>query len=184
MPKSTAIASASSEDSFRSARSSLRRSPIRLAIGIPSPRAAASNESRVGTWSGMLNNKEPVSVTIFSGKVVAYNIRGGEPFPIGFNGDTVNTVSFGDNTHYSVSIHRTCGKSALGRAHDQIGDGSRVAHVAVVTPSVPVHPYLVVALPIHIIRRSAHVVVAEGDALASDVLYVWRTGRGYEADVH
>jgi hypothetical protein len=85
---------------------------------------AASDRSWDGTWSGLLNKTEPVSVTIAGGNVVAYSIRGGEPFPIGFNKVTVNTVSFGDNTHYNVSIQRTGGKSALGRAHGPMGDGS------------------------------------------------------------
>jgi len=96
-----------------------------LAVLLPQANClAASNQSWNGTWSGMLNNKEPVSVTIVGGKVVAYNIRGGEPFPIGFNRVTVSTVSFGDNANYVVRIRRTGGKSALGTARSPMGDGS------------------------------------------------------------
>src|SRR5450755_20551 len=86
--------------------------------------AHAASSSWDGTWSGMLNNKEPVSVTIADGRVVAYTIRGGEPFPIGFNRVTVTTVSFGDNADYAVNIRRTGGRSASGTAHGPMGDGS------------------------------------------------------------
>jgi hypothetical protein len=85
---------------------------------------AASAQSWDGTWSGMLNDKEPVSVTIAAGKVVAYTISGGQPFPIGYNKVTTKTVSFGDDRHYAVSIQRTGGKSAVGKAHGPMGDGS------------------------------------------------------------
>jgi hypothetical protein len=85
--------------------------------------AEASSSTWDGTWAGMLNNQEPVSVTIAEGKVVAYAIRGGQPFPIGYNKVTVNTVSFGDPTNFTVSIRRTGGKSALGTAHGPMGDG-------------------------------------------------------------
>jgi hypothetical protein len=96
-----------------------------LAVLLPQANClAASDQSWDGTWSGMLNNKEPVTVTISDGKVGAYSIRGGEPFPIGFNKVTVNSVSFGDNSNYSVNIQRTGGKSALGKAHGPMGDGS------------------------------------------------------------
>src|SRR5580704_1656094 len=53
---------------------------------------AASAQSWDGTWSGMLNEREPVSVTIADGKVVAYTIRGGQPFPIGYNTETTGTT--------------------------------------------------------------------------------------------
>jgi hypothetical protein len=96
-----------------------------LAILLPQANClAASNNSWDGTWSGMLNNKEPVTVTISGGRVVAYSIRGGELFPIGFNKVTVNSVSFGDNSNYGVNIQRTGEKSALGKAHGPMGDGS------------------------------------------------------------
>jgi hypothetical protein len=84
----------------------------------------ASSNNWDGTWSGMLNNQEPVSVTIVGGKVVAYEIRGGQPFPIGYNKVTVNTVSFGDPANFTVSIRRTGGNRALGTAHGPLGDGS------------------------------------------------------------
>jgi hypothetical protein len=86
--------------------------------------AEASSSTWDGTWSGMLNNQEPVSVTIADGKVVAYAIRGGQPFPIGYNKVTVSTVSFGDPTNFTVSIRRTGGRSALGTAHGAMGDAS------------------------------------------------------------
>jgi hypothetical protein len=95
-----------------------------LAVLVPANCFGASTRSWDGTWSGMLNNRDAVYVTIANGKVVAYSIRGGEPFPIGFNKVTAGSVSFGDNTNYSVSIQRTGGKSALGKARGPMGDGS------------------------------------------------------------
>jgi len=86
---------------------------------------AASNNSWDGTWSGMLNKTEPVSVTISGGKVVAYAIRGGSPFGIGYSNVTVHTVSFGDHQNYDVKITRTSAKTAVGVAHSSmVGDGS------------------------------------------------------------
>jgi hypothetical protein len=41
-------------------------------------------------------------------------IRGGGPFPMGLNKVTADSVSFGDNTNFTVSIQRTGGKSAPG----------------------------------------------------------------------
>ena len=43
---------------------------------------AGSRPSWDGTWSGMLNKTEPVSVTIAGGKVVGYTIRGFAPLGI------------------------------------------------------------------------------------------------------
>src|SRR5271155_3042141 len=42
----------------------------------------ASHSSWDGTWEGMLNKTDPVSVTIAGGKVVGYTIRGFTPLPI------------------------------------------------------------------------------------------------------
>src|SRR5471030_3142519 len=75
--------------------------------------AEASASTWDGTWAGMLNNQEPVSVTIAEGKVVPYAIRGGQPFPIGYNKVTGTTVYFGDPTNFTVCIRRTGGKTAL-----------------------------------------------------------------------
>jgi hypothetical protein len=43
---------------------------------------AGSRSSWDGTWSGLLNKTEPVSVTIARGKVVGYTIRGFAPLGI------------------------------------------------------------------------------------------------------
>jgi hypothetical protein len=106
-------------------------SPHFLAVAVPlalfsaAPASqAASNNAWDGTWAGMLNNKEPVSVTISGGKVVAYAIRGGAPFGIGYSNVTVNSVSFGDHDNYNVKITKTSAKTAVGFAHSPMGDGS------------------------------------------------------------
>jgi hypothetical protein len=41
-----------------------------------------------------------------------------------FNKVTATSVSFRDNANFSVSIQRIGGKSALGKAHGPMGDGS------------------------------------------------------------
>jgi hypothetical protein len=97
--------------------------PLALFTVAPSSLAASSN-SWDGTWAGMLNNKEPVTVTISGGKVVSYAIRGGSPFGIGYSNVTVHTVSFGDHANYDVKITRTSAKTAVGVAHSpMVGDG-------------------------------------------------------------
>ena len=59
---------------------------IPLAILTPSTAPqAASSRSWDGTWTGLLNQTEPVSVTIEGGKVVHYEIRGGAPFGIEYS---------------------------------------------------------------------------------------------------
>src|ERR1700722_453861 len=75
---------------------------IPIALLVPFAAQAGSNRSRDGTWSGTLNNSEPVSVTIAEGKVVGYTIRGAAPYPIRFSTVTLMTVSFGDR----VKLHR------------------------------------------------------------------------------
>jgi len=50
-----------------------------VATGVSSADAGSSWD---GTWSGMLNKTEPVSVTIAGGKVVGYTIRGFAPLGI------------------------------------------------------------------------------------------------------
>jgi hypothetical protein len=67
-----------------------------LAIVIPAASEAASAPSWDGTWTGLLNNTEPVSVTIADGRVVSYEIRGGQPFGIRYSKVTLNSVAFGD----------------------------------------------------------------------------------------
>jgi hypothetical protein len=85
---------------------------------------AASNSSWNGTWAGLLNNSEPVSVTIAGGRVVGYAIRGGAPFGIQYSRVTLTTVSFGDSEHYTVRMTKRGERTALGFAHSPLGDGS------------------------------------------------------------
>ena len=93
-------------------------------LGAGSAWPASSNRSWDGTWAGMLNNSEPVSVTISGGKVVSYEIRGGAPFGIAYSAVTLNTVSFGDHDNFAVKIIKTSARTALGVAHGPMGDGS------------------------------------------------------------
>jgi hypothetical protein len=95
--------------------------PLALLASAPS---YAADRSWDGVWAGMLNNSEPVSVTIVGGKVVSYAIRGGSPFGIGYSKVTVNSISFGDHDNYNVKITKTSAKTAVGFAHSPMGDGS------------------------------------------------------------
>jgi hypothetical protein len=94
---------------------------VSLALLIPSASLAASAWD--GTWSGMLNKSEPVSVTIVGGKVVGYKIRGFSPYGIEFSSVSRTTVAFGDHTNYTVKITKKSEKSAQGFAHGPMGDG-------------------------------------------------------------
>ena len=98
-----------------------------VAALLPIAAQAASDKlekSWDGTWVGMLNESEPVSVTISGGKVVSYAIRGGQPFGIGYSEVTHKTVSFGDHSNYDVKITKVGGSTASGVAHGPMGDGS------------------------------------------------------------
>jgi hypothetical protein len=96
---------------------------VSTAVVLPAAAHAASERSWDGTWSGMLNNSEPVSVTISGGKVISYAIRGGQPFDIGYSEVTRKTVSFGDHANYDVKITKVGGATASGFAHSPMGDG-------------------------------------------------------------
>jgi hypothetical protein len=96
-----------------------------LAVLLPTASSeAGSDKSWDGTWAGMLNKTEPVSVTIAGGKVVGYAIRGGAPFGIQYSRVTLSTVSFGDRDHYAVRMTKKSARTALGFAHGPMGDGS------------------------------------------------------------
>jgi hypothetical protein len=98
---------------------------VPLALLLPAAASqAASSRSWDGTWAGLLNNSEPVSITIAGGKVVGYAIRGGAPYGIEYSKVTVTTVSFGDHDNYTVRITKTGATTALGTAHSPLGDGS------------------------------------------------------------
>ena len=97
--------------------------PLAL-LATPAPSQAGSDKSWDGTWAGLLNNSEPVSVTISDGKVVGYAIRGGEPFGIGYSKVTLTSVSFGDHDNYTVTITKTGTRSATGTAQSLLGTGS------------------------------------------------------------
>ena len=71
---------------------------------------------------GTLNN-EPVSVTIASGRVVGYTIRGFSPLPIEFARVTSRTVSMLIGPSYRVRITKEGYRSALGVAHGPLGEG-------------------------------------------------------------
>jgi hypothetical protein len=85
---------------------------------------ARAGSSWDGIWTGMLNDIEPVSVTIAKGKVVSYAIRGGQPFEIAYSKVTLKTVSFGDHDNYDVEITKTGAATAAGIAHSPMGEGS------------------------------------------------------------
>ena len=91
---------------------------------LPAPAQAASVNAWDGTWSGVLNKTDTVSVMITDGKVVAYSIRGAAPYPIQFSNVTYSTVSFGDLANYNVRITKKGAKLASGFAHSPLGDGS------------------------------------------------------------
>ena len=96
-----------------------------LAIAtVPAVARPASNSSWDGTWTGVVNASEPVSVTISQGKVVSYAIRGGQPFDIGYSQIDRRSVAFGDHTNFDVKITRVGSTTAAGVAHSPLGDGS------------------------------------------------------------
>ena len=95
-----------------------------VAVLIPAAARAASKSWWDGTWAGLLNKSEPVTVTIAGGRVVGYAIRGGEPFGIQYSRVTLSTVSFGDREHFTVSIKKQSDSTAFGFAHSPMGDGS------------------------------------------------------------
>jgi hypothetical protein len=102
----------------------LLSSCVLLAVLAPANCLAASSGSWNGTWSGVLNSQQPVSVTIASGKVVGYTIMGSEPFPIAYSTVTLSTVSFGDKENFTVLIRRIGGNRAFGTAHGAMGEGA------------------------------------------------------------
>jgi hypothetical protein len=96
-----------------------------VSLAALTPVAAQAGSSWDGDWAGMLNNSEPVSVTISGGKVVSYAIRGGQPFAIGYSKVTMRAVSFGDTANYAVTITKVGGAKASGFVHTtMMGDGS------------------------------------------------------------
>ena len=100
---------------------------VPLAFLAPMPSQAAdngSNGSWDGTWTGLLNKRAPVSITIANGKVVSYAIRGGQPFDIGYSQIDRRSVAFGDHTNFDVKITRVGSTTAAGVAHSPLGDGS------------------------------------------------------------
>jgi hypothetical protein len=105
----------------------LTRTLTTLSIGVSlallAPSASFAGSAWDGTWSGMLNKSEPVSVTIAGGKVVGYKIRGFSPYGIEFSSVSRTTVAFGDKTNYNVKITKKGDKSAQGFAHGPMGDG-------------------------------------------------------------
>ena len=84
--------------------------------------SAHADSSWDGTWAGMLNN-EPVSVTIASGRVVGYTIRGFSPLPIEFARVTSRSVSMLIGPSYRVRITKEGYRSALAVAHGPLGEG-------------------------------------------------------------
>ena len=83
---------------------------------------ADAGSSGDGTGAGTLNN-EPVSVTIASGRVVGYTIRGFSPLPIEFASVTSRSVSMLIGPSYRVRITKEGYRSALGVAHGPLGEG-------------------------------------------------------------
>jgi hypothetical protein len=96
---------------------------IAVSLALLAPSASLAASAWDGTWSGMLNKSEPVSVTIVGGKVVGYKIRGFSPYGIEFSSVSRTTVAFGDRTNFTVKITKKSEKSAQGFAHGPMGDG-------------------------------------------------------------
>ena len=84
----------------------------------------ASHSSWDGTWEGMLNKTDPVSVTIAGGKVVGYTIRGFTPLPIESASVSRSSVSLVIGTVYRVRIMKQSGRTAVGVAHGPLGNGT------------------------------------------------------------
>lgn len=95
-----------------------------VVLSFPSASPAASSRAWDGVWAGMLNNSEPVTVTIAGGKVVSYAIRGGAPFGIAYSTVTLRSVAFGDHDNFDVKIVKISDRTALGIAHSPLGEGS------------------------------------------------------------
>jgi hypothetical protein len=93
-------------------------------LALASPALAAPTSSWNGTWAGTTKTGDTVSVTIAGGRVVAYSLRGAEPFPIQYSHLTARSAAFGDHENYSVRIIKIGGRMAYGTAHSPIGDGS------------------------------------------------------------
>jgi hypothetical protein len=85
---------------------------------------AGSSSSWDGTWSGMLNKTEPVSVTIAGGKVVGYTIRGFAPLGIEAASVTGNRVSLLIGADYHVSLMKRSERAAFGMARGPFGNGT------------------------------------------------------------
>jgi hypothetical protein len=95
------------------------------ALAALTPAAAYAGSGWDGAWAGMLNKTEPVTVTISGGKVVSYEIRGGQPFAIGYSKVTLKAVSFGDSSNYAVTITKVGAAKASGFVHTtMMGDGA------------------------------------------------------------
>jgi len=77
-----------------------------------------------GTWTGMLNKSEPVSVTVVSGKVVGYTIRGLVPIAIESSSVTKNRISLRIGADYHISITKTRDGAAYGVARGPLGNGT------------------------------------------------------------
>jgi hypothetical protein len=81
---------------------------------------AQNNGSWDGAWTGLLNNRARVVVTIAHDKVVGYTLAGA-PFTIQYSALTPTSVSFGDRDHYAVEITRTGDATATESAHGRLG---------------------------------------------------------------
>jgi len=77
-----------------------------------------------GTWAGLLNKSEPVSVTVVSGKVVGYTIRGLVPIAIESSSVTENKISLRIGADYHINITKTREGAAYGVARGPLGSGT------------------------------------------------------------
>jgi hypothetical protein len=101
-----------------------------LLIAVPLALFVSATASRAeekgawdGTWTGLLGNVSPIAVTIESGKVVSYTIRGAA-FDIQYSNVTPSKVSFGDRDHYFMKLTKTGDATATARVHGRLGYGS------------------------------------------------------------
>lgn len=78
-----------------------------------------------GSWSGTLGSVKPwpISISITQGKVVSFT-EAGVPFDVRYTKITPDTVFFGDQAHYSITLIKTGDTTAAAKVHGRHGFGT------------------------------------------------------------